>query len=117
MYQNTISELPKLRNENYANIFNVYTDKDGYYFYNLLQTVVVPDTLPAGYYEQYSIEYGDTWPLISYKKYQTPNLWWLITSANNIINPTQQPEQGTQIKVLKSQYASLVVNQISTQEY
>jgi hypothetical protein len=117
MYQNSIPELPKLRNENYENIFNLHTDKEGRYFYNLLQTVIVPDNLPAGYYEQYNVVYGDTWPLISYKNYQTPNLWWLIVSVNGIINPTEQPQTGTQIRILKSQFASLVINQISTQNY
>lgn len=115
MYQNSISDLPRLRKENYENIFNVYTDEEDRYFYNLLQTVVIPSNLPENFYDNYVITYGDTWPFISYKIYNTPNLWWLITSVNNIDNPTIQPEISTQIKVLKTRYASLILSQITTQ--
>jgi nucleoid-associated protein YgaU len=116
MNQNSIKELPKLRNENYANIFKVYQDKDNRYFYNLLQTVVIPSNLPIGYYDNYSVVYGDTWPFISYKVYDTPNLWWVIINTNNIQNPTAQLEPGTQLKILKSQYVSLILNEIKTQK-
>lgn len=115
MHQNSIKELPKLRNENYANIFNVYQDTNNHYFYNLLQTVEIPSNLPANYYYNYNIVYGDTWPFISYKNYKTPNLWWVITTTNNVSNPLEAVEPGTQIKILKSQYVSLILNQISLQ--
>lgn len=115
MLQNSINDLPKLDNENYENIFNVYTDKNGYYYYNLLQTVVIPDSLPEGYYDNYSAVYGDTWPFISYKTYNTPNLWWTILSVNKITDPTKQPIPGQQIKVLKSSFVSDILSQITTQ--
>jgi hypothetical protein len=115
MFQNTISDLPKLNNENYENIFNVYIDNNNYYFYNLLQTVVIPDSLPEGYYDVYDVMYGDTWPFISYKVYNTPNLWWVILSTNKIIDPTTQPTPGGQLKILKSNYVSQILSQISTQ--
>jgi hypothetical protein len=115
MFQNSIEDLPKLENENYENIFNVYQDNSGYYFYNLLQTLVIPSDLPEGYYDNYSIVYGDTWPLISYKNYNTPNLWWAILPVNNITDPTKTPTPGNQIKILKSRYVSEILSQISTQ--
>lgn len=115
MFQNTFPDLPKLDNENYENIFNVYLDENGYYFYNLLQTVVIPSDLPEGYYDNYSVVYGDTWPFISYKIYNTPNLWWVILSVNNIANPTEQPKPGQQIQILKSRYVTNILNQISVQ--
>lgn len=115
MKQNLIPDLPKLRNENYANIFNVFADENDFYFYNLLETIVVPESLPSNFYDFYNITYQDTWPLISYKVYNTPNLWWLITSVNGIINPTEPLEPGSTIKYLKTQYASLVITQLTTQ--
>jgi len=115
MYQNLIPDIPKLRNEDYANIFNVYTDEDNRYYYNLLQTVVIPDSLPANFYEYYSVTYEDTWPLISYKAYNTPNLWWLILTVNGIDNPIESLEPGKTIKYLKTEYASLIINQLTTQ--
>jgi len=115
MYQNSLTDLPSLKRENYENIFNVYTEEDGHYYYNLLQTVVIPDNLPAGYYDSYNVTYGDTWPFISYKVYNTPNLWWVILSVNNIINPTQTPEPGTFIKILKTEVVKNILSQITNQ--
>jgi len=117
MYQNSIEELPRLKNYNYENIFNVYQDINNRYFYNLLQTVDIPEDLPLGYYDEYDVVYGDTWPFISFKAYENPNLWWLIVSVNNIINPTIQPEAGTKIKILKARFASLIISQITTQDF
>ena len=115
MKQNTIDTLPRLRNENYEHIFNVYSDKDNMYYYNMLQTIAIPSDLPPGYYQNYNVVYGDTWPLISYKLYRSPNLWWVILSVNNIINPTQQPEPGTIIKALRSRAVNMIISQISSQ--
>lgn len=116
MFQNSITDLPKLKNDNYANIFNIYTDEDDRYFYNLLQTIDLPNDLPEGYYGIYNAVYGDTWPLVSYKIYRSPNLWWLVVAANNIINPTSQPQPGQQIKFLRTRFASLVISQLTTQD-
>ena len=115
MYQNSITDLPKLKSDSYANIFQVYTDEDNRYFYNLLQTIDLPDNLPEGYYGNYNAVYGDTWPFVSYKIYGNPNLWWLITAANSITNPTTQPQPGQTIKFLKTRFASLVISQLTTQ--
>ncbi len=99
MKQNNINSLPRLENERYENIFNVYQTEDRKYFYNLLQTFVLPEKLPTALVEGYIIKYNDTWPLISYKHYQTPNLWWIILEANKIMDATKLPPQGTAIKI------------------
>jgi len=115
MYQNNIKSLPNLGNENYENIFNIYTDEEERYYYNILQTISLPGDLPKGYFFNYGIKYGDTWPLISYKAYKTPNLWWVILPFNNILDPTQMPANSTIIKILKGQFVKTVLNQISVQ--
>jgi hypothetical protein len=115
MNQNSIPDLPYLNNENFENIFDVKTDENGFYYYNLLQTVNLPSNLPKGLLTPYQVVYGDTWPYISYKNYGTPNLWWIILPFNNIINPTQQPIPGTQISILGMNYVKEVISQISTQ--
>lgn len=99
MKQNQIQDLERLREENFENIFNVYQDQDGMYFYNLLQTVVFPQDLPPSLFTTYVIAYGDTWPFISFKTLKSPNLWWLILLANNIQNPLEPLVNGTQIKI------------------
>ena len=115
MKQNSIKELPKLTSENYENIFNVFTDENGYYYYNLLQTISFPQNLPEGYFDEYNITYGDTWPFISYKAYNTPNVWWLILIANNIKNPIITLVPGTQIKIPKIQLVKIILAELLTQ--
>lgn len=113
MKQNQIKDLPNLNIENYENIFNVYQEENGMYYYNLLNTVVFPPNLPANAFSQYTIKYGDTWPFISYKVYNTPNLWWLILLANNIINPINSIEVGKQILIPIESVAKEVLSQTS----
>jgi hypothetical protein len=99
MKQNKISNLPTLKPERFENIFNVHQEADGKYYYNLLQTVVLPKKLPSVFFETYSVKHKDTWPLISYKHYKTPNMWWIILIANHINDPTKFPQIGTTIKI------------------
>jgi LysM repeat protein len=112
MKQNQISNLPILSQENLEKIFNVYQDQNGQYFYNLLQTVVFPSNLPESLFQTYSIKYGDTWPFISYKAYNTPNLWWLILLANDIHDATKIAKPGTTIRIPNSGVMREVLTQI-----
>lgn len=98
MKHNQINKLSKINIENFENIFNVYKDEDGMYFYNLLQTIVLPE-LTSNLYDSYVIKPGDSWPYISFKTYNNTNLWWVILLANGIINPTSMPNPGTSIKI------------------
>lgn len=116
MYQNEIKELPRLKNENYENIFNLHQDEDSKYFYNLLQTVHFPSNLPSSYFVDYAVQYGDTLPYIAYKAYKNTRLWWIITHANNIINPVAKIEPGTVLKIPKPQVVTEILTQIVTQE-
>ncbi len=99
MKQNQISDLEKLHPENMENIFNVYKEEDGMYYYNLLQTIAFPQDLPLTLFTNYTISYGDTWPYVSFKNYNTPNLWWIILLANNIQNPLEPLVPGSTIKI------------------
>lgn len=112
MKQNQIKELTKLDLENVENIFNVYQDQDGMYFYNLLQTIVFPDNLPLNLFTTYTVKYGDTWPFVSYKTLDTPNLWWVILLANNIQNPTIFPTPGSTIKIPIVSVVKQILSQI-----
>jgi hypothetical protein len=98
MKHNQIADLPKIGIENLENIFNIHQDENGVYYYNLLQTIVLPD-LPPNLFDEYIIKPGDSWPFISFKTLQNVNLWWLILLANNIDNPTSLPVPGTTIKI------------------
>jgi len=112
MKQSQISDLAHLLPGNYENIFNVYTDNDNMYYYNLLETVSLP-TLPQSVFSIYTIQPKDTWPLISYKVYNTTALWWLILQVNNISNPTVMPDPGTPINILDADYVSTIITAIN----
>lgn len=112
MKQNQISQLPKLDVESYENIFNVYQDDNGMYYYNLLQTISFPSNLPLSLFTSYVVKYGDSWPFISYKNFNTPNLWWLILLANNIQNPLEPLINGTVLKIPKTEVVKEVLAQI-----
>lgn len=111
MKQNDIKDLPRLSIENFEKIFNVYQDADGLYFYNLLNTIVFPQNLPVNLFTVYTVKPGDTWPFISYKTLQSPNLWWIILLANGIDNPLLPVVPGTNLKIPISQVVKEVVEQ------
>ena len=112
MKQNDIADLKRLPLENLENIFNVYKDEKGMYFYNLLQTISLPQNLPESLFSVYTIKYGDTWPFISYKTLNSPNVWWIILMVNNIENPTKMPENGSSIKIPKPEFVRQVISEI-----
>jgi LysM repeat protein len=113
MKQNQIKKLPRIDVENLENIFNVYQDLDGRYFYNLLQTVAFPQNLPNSLFSNYNAVYGDTWPYVSFKTLNSPNLWWVILLANNISNPTEPIVNGQQIKIPRVEVVREILTQIS----
>jgi nucleoid-associated protein YgaU len=112
MKQNEITDLEKLSPENLENIFNVYKDLDDMYFYNLLQTISIPQNLPESVYITYNVRQGDTWPFISHKTLNNPNLWWLILMVNNIQDPTKKVEPGTTIRIPRTEFVRQVISQM-----
>ena len=114
--QNNINTLPKLSVVKLENLFNVYNDGTNY-FYNLVGTVNIPEDLDPATYTTYTVRTDYMpWTLISFKIYNTPDLWWLICSTNNIQNPVQFPKAGTVLKVLTPEYVSAIVQQLNTTE-
>ena len=114
MKQNSIKSLSKLSKQNYENIFNVYLDDNNFYYYNLLQTIVFPQNLPLQLFDSYKTVPQDTWPVVSYKAYNTTKLWWIILLANNIQNPLDKIEVGTILKIPTFSVVDSVLSQINT---
>lgn len=109
MKQSQILELPHLLPSSYENIFNVYRDSNNMYYYNLLETVLVPE-LPPGYFNTYTIQPKDTWANISYYVYKTTVLWWLILHVNKITNPLSPLNVGQSINILKPEYIPNIIS-------
>jgi hypothetical protein len=111
--QNNISVLPTLSLLNLENLFNVYNDGKNYY-YNLLGTVNIPKDLDTSTYGVFIVTSDYTsWTAISQKIYNTPSLWWLICSTNNIQNPIEFPKAGTRLKYFTPDYVSAILQQIT----
>lgn len=115
MKQNDISDLPLLSNFRYENFFNLYTDEDGQYYYNLLRSVNIIPPSSDEIHDFYTARDKETWVLISWKYYKTIDLWWLICVYNQIQNPTIFPTNGQLLKLLKPQYVSMVIKEMVKQ--
>ena len=98
---------------NYENIFNVYSNSDSQYYYNILKTIVVPDEISEEYYSSYTIKTGDTWPSLAKTYYGDVKAWWIICVTNNIFNPVEMPKPGKQIKLLTRQIAKSILTLIN----
>jgi len=120
MKQFEISELESISALNFANIFNVYDEpKLGATFktYNINRTLNFTDldktsTDNNGLFTPHRVESGDTWTTLSFKFYQTIELWWLVAKVNNIIDPTEDPTIGSVIRILKSDTVNDILTSI-----
>jgi len=110
--QNSITELEQLKSTRYSNIFKLYKNESNIYFYNLLQSIYLPENIDDTlvYYQQISTRMP--WTSISFNAYKTIDLWWLICLTNKVYNPVKFPENGTVIKIIKPQYVSNILDEI-----
>lgn len=115
------SNLPKLNKYNLANLFNIYTDEnyEDIYFYNICRTINFEglaenpeDDYVNNIFDYYNVTEDDTWPLISFKQYQTIELWWLVCKANGVINPTETLEAGRVVRVFKKSYVANLLKRL-----
>lgn len=100
-YQNDVGILPILKNTRYENILKLYKTGQGQYYYNLLQSIFLPDKINEDYVYYQLISKKMPWTAVSFNAYKTIDLWWLICLTNKVYNPIKFPEEGTLIKVIK----------------
>ncbi len=86
---------------NYENIFNIYTDENNFYYYNLLKKVDFPVDLDPNVFDYYMTQPDDYYSIIAFKFYNDIRLFWVICSANQIDDPTSAPKVGTILKIIK----------------
>jgi len=111
--QNPIKNLSIYRFENFFNVYNDVETKTT--FYNILKNITVYPANDNTIDHEYQIKEGDNWPYISYKFYNTTDLWWLVCEYNQISNPIEIPENGKMLKILKSDYVHIVLNELKKQ--
>ena len=102
MKQNELKDnsIPVLGSYNYENLFNVYRDEDGYYFYTLLKNVYFPSDMAPSLYAEVTPFPNELLPQLSYRLYNVTNLWWLIASMNRIDNPLEPLNPEVPLKVV-----------------
>jgi hypothetical protein len=101
-----------------ANLFHVYFDgkelENNSLTYNINRTLRFQniDKTPPNYFEDYIVRRNDTWLLISYNTYGTTKLWWLLCKINNVTSPIDDPEVGSTVKLLNSQFIPDVLKEL-----
>jgi hypothetical protein len=84
-FQNNIVDLPSIDLERYENIFKTFTvnkGKDRYYYYNILTKISIPKQLNEELLGTIKLNTRLPWTTLSYQKYNTQFLWWLIYLIN-----------------------------------
>jgi len=116
MRRNEITDLSPLSEMKFENIFNMSRTDNGYYFYNIMKTVRFdPKELDSNYYFKFQVDRHMSWTSMSYRFYNTIDLWWIICVVNNIDNPVAFPTPGTTLKIIKKSQVSTIVSSIKTQ--
>lgn len=111
-YQNNIEELPKLSPTKYENIFKVYTTTNKQYYYNILNTIQLPDDINPSIFYTIQVSQKMPWTMISFNEYQTMDLWWLICLANKIDDPLRLAEVGTNLNIIRTEFIKFILDEI-----
>jgi hypothetical protein len=112
-YQNNIAALPNLNIYRYEKIFKLYQTDNNQYFYNIIQSIFLPDKLDKRALFYITIQQQQPWTTISYNVYKTIELWWLILLTNKIYNPFKLPQVGTVVAVIKPEYIPDILKEIN----
>lgn len=113
-YQNDISELPKLEDVRYEQIFKL-AKADKFYFYNIIKKISFPDDIQPDLFVELRVNSNKPWTTLSQDIYGTQDLWWLICLVNRIYNPINNPELGEVYKIIKPDFINIVLKEIKKQ--
>jgi hypothetical protein len=112
-YQNSINVLPDLSMYRYEKIFKLYKTGENQYFYNLMQSIFLPDKIDETVLMYMTMKSSEPWTMVSFKAYKTIELWWLILLTNKVYNPFEMPKEGTVIKLIKPEYIPIILKEIN----
>jgi hypothetical protein len=112
-FQNDISALPKLATGRYENLFKLYQTDNQQYFYNILNTVQMPDDVNPSLYYTIKVSQRMPWSMISFNEYETMDLWWLICIINKVNNPISFPDVGSELKIIRKEFLRYIFDEIN----
>jgi hypothetical protein len=104
----------RLSNISYLKLFNMLQDADGTKYLNIWRTFILNKdvTDDAVFYESYEVGEDDWWDNISYYHYETPGFWWVIALMNDIQNPFEELEPGSNIKILRGEHLYQLIKEM-----
>lgn len=94
----------QIANTSYMRLFNILLDTDrSTYFMNIFKSVIINEEAQTDIllYDTYEVADGEYWDNISYNVYGTPFLWWAVALMNDVTNPFEELEVGSNIKILR----------------
>lgn len=97
----------------YANLFDVINKGEKSYF-NLCKNINFKnlDYLSTELFTIYEVKENDTWTGISYKIYNTIDLWWLICKFNEVKNPFDELTVGRILRIPSDELVEIIINAI-----
>ena len=96
-------------------LFTEYTNADGYTLYSLLDTIHVGDNINESLFTDHHISSQDSWTSISYKYFDTIDMWWVVAICNRHVdgNPVEMPPVGTKIRIPSVELVYVITNTAS----
>ena len=113
-----LKDIPFLQSPDefsFENFLRMYLNDKNQFFFNLLTTCISFDgELDHTTFYKIIVSRRVPWTTISYNEYRNMNLWWLILATNNIRNPVEYPNPGTELKILYPEYVRYVIDTINS---
>jgi len=97
------------------NLFPIQLDEDGLtYILNIFRTYTIRDDVKndVQYFDTWEASEEEWWENMSYRFYDNVDLWWVNCLLNDIINPFEEIYPGKNIKILKKDLISTVIQEI-----
>lgn len=104
----------KISNNSQLKLFNILRDHDTTKFINIWRSFSLNDDATTNilYYDTYEVGSDAWWDNISYDIYGTPELWWVVAMMNDVVNPFEELEEGSNIKYLREDYLYVLFKDI-----
>jgi hypothetical protein len=103
----------RLSNTSFLNIFPLLSE-DNEYFFNIWRVYSLNDSTlnKVLQYNAYEVDNSDWWENISYSHYENVNLWWIVPMVNNVNNPFEELEPGTNLNLFRGEYLYQILKEI-----
>lgn len=107
-----IPELSNISPNQLDNHFEVLSDENGRYFYDLSDTIIIDtENMSPLYYHEYVVQENDTLVRLAIEFYSSANLYWVIAVSNNINNPFVL-DSGTVLRIPKKEILGQILTEI-----